>query len=144
MQLRELGPAIVPYLADAYGGMRKWQGRVACVFYLIKYARTHDEAFRVGVAALEDRATLVRYRACMLLANAQRPEAIPHLRELLSHADKKTAADAAAAIDAIENRNPNYFVDRTHTGQILWSEAGMPEPLKAFAEEPKKPWWMFW
>src|SRR5262245_6255061 len=144
MQLRELGPAVVPYLAESYHRMRKWQGRLACVFYLIKYARSHDEAFHVGVAALQDRATLARYRACMLLANAQRPDAGPHLRQLLSHPDKKTSEDAAAAIDAIESQNPDYFVDRTHTGQIHWSTAGTPEPLRALTEEPKKPWWKLW
>jgi HEAT repeat protein len=144
MRLRELGPAVVPYIAEAYGNMRKWQGRVACVFHLIKYARSHDEAFHVGIEALEDRATLVRYRACMLLAHSQREDALPYLRKLLSHSDNKTVADASAAIDAIESSNPNYFIDRTHSGSMFWSVAGFPKPLEALAEEPKKAWWKFW
>lgn len=143
-QLGELGPRVVPHVADAYHHLRKWRGRVACVFHLIKYARTHDEAFQTGLTALEDPATVVRYRACMLLAKAQRAEAMPYLERLLDHADTKTAEDAAAAIDAIRSRNPNYFVDRMHTGRMFWSDAGLPDELKPALQPVARPWWKFW
>ena len=120
-ELKSLGAAVVPYLAEAFPLMRKSQGRVSCVFHSIRYARTSDAAFRLGVAALSDRATLVRYRACALLAYSLRPDAIPHLRPLLEHGDDKTVADARAAIDSIEHRNHHYFVDRDHSGRSFWN-----------------------
>ena len=100
-----------------------WQGRVALVFHSIRYARDSEAAFRLGIEALQDRATLVRYRACALLAYSQRKEAIPHLKGLLKNADNKTAADAKAAIDAIKRRNHHYFMDRDHSGRISWKIA---------------------
>jgi hypothetical protein len=119
-QLRDLGVAVVPFLAEAYAAFRKWQGRVSLVFHSIRHARVSDDAFRLGVAALADKATLVRYRACGLLAYSLRQEAIPHLEPLLQHADARTVADAKAAIDAITCRNHHYFIDRDHTGRSFW------------------------
>jgi hypothetical protein len=78
-RLRELGLAVVPYLAEAYPSFRKWQGRASLVFHCIRHARVSDEAFRLGLLALSDKAAHVRYRACSLLAYAQRPEAMPRL-----------------------------------------------------------------
>jgi hypothetical protein len=119
-QLRGLGVSIVPYLLEAYPVFRKANGRVSLVFHSIRYARTSDEAFRLGVQALSDKATLVRYRACGLLAYSQRPDAVPHLKALLTHADAHTVEDARAAIDAIASRNHHYFVDRGHSGRSFW------------------------
>ena len=53
-QLRPLGEAVVPFLAEAFPGMRKWQGRVALVFHAIRYAQTSEAAFRLGVLACQD------------------------------------------------------------------------------------------
>jgi hypothetical protein len=119
-ELRPLGAEVVPYLAEAYPRMKKWQGRVACVFHSIRYARTSDAAYELGIAALQDRATLVRYRACGLLAYSLRREAIAHLKKLRRHSDKETADDARAAIDAIKKQNHHFFIDRRHTGQVHW------------------------
>jgi hypothetical protein len=119
-ELRPLGAAVVPYLAEAYGAFRKSQGRAALVFHAIRYARVSDDAFRLGLAALADKATQVRHRACGLLAYALRREAVPRLTPLLQHADPRTAADAKAAIDAITHLNHHYFVDRAHTGRARW------------------------
>ncbi len=119
-QLRPLGASVVPYLAEAFPRFRKWQGRVALVFHSIRYARVSEDAFQLGLLALKDKATLVRYRACGLLAYSLRKNAIPHLQELLRHADKKTVEDAAAAIDAIKSQNHHLFVDRGDTGQSFW------------------------
>jgi len=119
-QLRGLGATVAPYLLDAYRTFRKSKGRVSLVFHSIRYARTSNDAFRLGIEALSDKATLVRYRACGLLAYSQRPDAIPHLRSLLAHSDARTVEDAKAAIDAISNRNHHYFVDRDHSGRSFW------------------------
>jgi len=119
-QLRACGAAVVPFLLEAYRSFRKAKGRVSLVFHAIRHARTSEEAYRLGVEALSDKATLVRYRACGLLAYSQRTEAISHLKTLLTHSDARTAEDARAAIDAISNRNHHYFVDRAHTGRSFW------------------------
>jgi hypothetical protein len=56
----------------------------------------------------------------MLLAYAQQPATIAPLREALAAlGDDAGADDLAAAIDAIENGNANYFVDRTHSGNVI-------------------------
>ena len=120
-KLKPLGPEVLPYFLSAYPKMKKWHGRVSLVFHSMKFARQYDEAFNLGIMATKDRATLVRYRACMLLAFSLRKEALPHLEVLLSHKDEKTAQDAHAAIDAIKNKNHHYFVDREHTGQKFWN-----------------------
>lgn len=118
--LRSLGVAVVPYLAEAYRSFRKWQGRASLVFHSIRYARMSDEALRLGLEALSDKSTLVRYRACGLLAYSQKAEAIPHLEPLLRHSDVRTVADAKAAIDAITHENHHFFVDRNHSGRSFW------------------------
>jgi hypothetical protein len=96
------------------------EGRRAILFHTIKHARTSEAAFQLGVAALADRASIVRYRACGVLAYSLRRDALPHLHALTAHKDQKTAGDARAAIDAIERQNHHYFVDRDHTGQTFW------------------------
>ena len=119
-ELKPLGAAVVPFLAEFYPKARKWQGRAALVFHAVAYARTSEAAFQLGVAALRDKATIVRYRACGLCAYSLRSEAIAPLKQLLQHPDSQTIADARAAIDAIQHRNHHYFVDRDHTGRSFW------------------------
>lgn len=118
--LRPLGIEVVPFLRAAYPTFRKSQGRVSLVFHSIRYARSSEDAFQLGIAATKDRATLVRYRACGLLAYSLRKDALPVLRELLNHSDKRTSEDARAAIDAISHQNHHYFVDRDHSGRTTW------------------------
>jgi hypothetical protein len=120
-KLKPLGPSVLPFFLEYYAKMKKWQERVSLVFHSIKYARDYDEAFQLGINATKDKATVVRYRACMVLAYSLKKEALPHLRALLSHADKKTVENAKAAIDAIEHRNHNYFIDRQHSGKMFWT-----------------------
>lgn len=119
-KLRPLGVAAVPYLAGAYSSFRKWQGRASLVFHSIPYARVSEEAFQLGLAALRDKSTVVRYRACGLLAYSLRREALPHLALACGHADSRTAADAAAAADAITHNNHHLFIDRHHSGRSFW------------------------
>lgn len=119
-ELKPLGASVIPYLAEFYPRCKRWQGRTSLVFHSIRYARVSEEAFQLGIAALQDKATLVRYRACSLLAYSLRKDALPFLHRLRTHADSKTAADAAAAIRAIEANNHHLFVDRTESGHSFW------------------------
>jgi hypothetical protein len=120
-QLRPLGDAVVPHLLEAFATFRAWQGRTALVFHALRYARTSENAFRLGALGCRDRSYMVRYRACGLLAYSQRADALPHLEPLLQHRDARTAEDARAAIDAIRSRNHHYFVDRNHSGRSFWT-----------------------
>jgi len=118
--LRPLGAAVAPYLLEAYPAAGRWQGRTALVFHAIRFARTSEAAYALGLRALEDRSYMVRYRACMVLAYALRADAEPALVALLRHADARTREDAARALDAIRHRNHHYFVDPTHGGRSFW------------------------
>jgi hypothetical protein len=55
----------------------------------------------------------------MLLAYSLRYEAISHLEELLSSREARTIADAHAAIDAIDQQNHHFFIDRNHSGRVF-------------------------
>ena len=118
--LETVGADIAAYYLEAYPRFKKWQGRVELVYRATRYSRTRDEAYRLGVIALADKAAIVRYRACGVLAYSLRRDAIPFLETLLSHPAKDTAEHAAAAIDAIRHQNHNYFIDRSHTGRGFW------------------------
>lgn len=118
--LRTLGEGVVPYLEEAYPKVSSWQGRVALVFHSIPFARSSESAFRLGLAALQDRSFMVRYRACGLLAYSLKRDALPALRALLKHRDNRTVEDAQAAISAIEEQNHHLFVDRNRTGRVFW------------------------
>lgn len=65
-------------------------------------------------------ASVVRYRACGLLANSLQREAIPALKSLLNHPDTATRDDAAAAIMAIDKQNHHLFRDRDQSGKVQW------------------------
>lgn len=119
-ELRPLGAAVLPFLAEFYPKARKWQGRAALIFHAMGYARTSETAFQLGLAALRDKATIVRYRACGLCAYSLRSDAVAPLKQMLEHPEAQTVADARAAIDAIQRRNHHYFVDRNHSGQSFW------------------------
>ena len=114
--LSSLGGKFPELLLEKFRSSSKWGERASCVYHAIKYAKANDAAFQVGIEALNDKSKKVRYRACMLLAVAQRPEAIESLESLVNDADSED--DARAAIDSIKNKNHNYFVDREHSGKI--------------------------
>lgn len=118
--LKVLGADVCPYLLAAYPNFKRWQGRVSLVFHSISYARVREEAFQLGLLALGDRSSLVRYRACSILAYSLRKDALPPLKALLTHEDVKTREDAAAAINAIQAKNHHLFVDRDRTGRSFW------------------------
>ena len=119
-ELRPLREEIVPYLLAEYRRAKRGELRVALVYHAIRFARVSEDAVALGVAALKDRATVVRYRACGLLAYSLRRDALPELRALLVQDDARTVADVKAAIDAIEHQNHHLFVDRDHSGRVKW------------------------
>jgi hypothetical protein len=134
--LRPLGFAVVPYLRAAYGGFRHGEGRTALVYYATRYARIGDDAYELGLAALNDRSRQVRYRACGLLAYALRKEALPALQSRVTDPDPLVRDAAHAAIRAIQAGNHHLFVDRSESGRSYWSvnpgddcEGLQPSPL---------------
>jgi hypothetical protein len=120
LELKPLGVSLMPYFLECFPQAKKLQARRSILFHAIRFARINDEAFQLGLLGLNDRSSIVRYRACCVLAYSLRRDAIPFLEKLLNHLDLKTVADAKAAIDAISNQNHHYFLDRNHTGGIFW------------------------
>ena len=114
--LSRLGEALPGMLLKKYHASNNYGERASCVYHAIKYAKNNKEAFQLGLEAIKDKSKKVRYRACMLLAISQNNAAIPNLKKLLSDTDSNE--DAKAAIDAIQNKNHNYFVDRDHSGKV--------------------------
>ena len=119
-ELRDLGAEVVPYLREAYSTFGRWQGRVSLVFHSVRFARESEDAFQLGLQAINDRATLVRYRACSLLAYSLRKDALAPLKGLLKHDDQQTVDDAKAAIKAIKKQNHHLFRDRDSSGRVRW------------------------
>ena len=121
--LEELGDRFPDLLLSTYRHSKKWGQRASCVYHAMRYARTNHAAYQLGVEALHDRSKHVRYRACMLLSVAQRAEAIDPLRTLLN--DPDSAQDAKAAIEALERKDQNLFVDREHSGNVVLRVRGV-------------------
>ncbi len=110
LEIKKLDIDIPKYFLKVYPNFKKWQGRVHLVFSCIKYARESESAFQLGVNALTDKATLVRYRGACILAYSLRDDAIPFLKQNLNHPDKETQQDAKRAIKAIRNKNHHIFM----------------------------------
>ena len=118
-QLRVLGQRLPSLLLERFRSARRWQARSSCVYHSFRYATESEDALKLGLEAIRDRANLVRYRGAMLLAYSQRMDALPEMERALREIDRgKSADDIAAAIDAIRNRNHNWFVDRNHSGKV--------------------------
>jgi hypothetical protein len=115
-RLSALGDRFPVLLLEKYKRSGKLGQRASCVYHATKFARASTAAYQLGLEALRDRSKVVRYRACLLLSVAQRPEAIPSLKALV--ASDLSREDALAAIDALEHRNQHYFVDREHSGKL--------------------------
>ena len=100
-KLEALGVDIPSLMMKRYKFSRRWADRTSCVYHCIKYAKTNEDAYQVGIIALKDKSKTVRHQACLLLSAAQKPEAIEYLEELLS--DEASRDDALAAIDVLLN-----------------------------------------
>jgi hypothetical protein len=94
--------------------------RACCVYHATRYARVSEAAVRLGLEALHDRSKIVRYRACGLLAYAQRADVLDQLRQRLHDVPDISTADVRAAIDALDQGDHNLFMDREHSGKVTW------------------------
>lgn len=112
--------SLVPGFVAAYPRIRNAAGRNSVLYGLVPFARKRPEVVELAKAALDDPAYMPRMQACSLLAYSLRRDAIPHLKPLLKHRDKKTRDDAKAAIDAIKSQNHHYWLDRSQSGMFLW------------------------
>ncbi len=126
-QLVPHGSAILGPALDAYPELRNANGRMALVYTAMKFARHHDRAVELGRRALADRAYVVRYYACMLLAYSGRPDTLPDLEHLVANGDARSSADAKAAITAIREGNHHLFLDRSGTGRARLEILGDPD-----------------
>lgn len=120
LKLRDLGDRVAPFFEEFFPRAKKLQARRDIAFHCIRFARGSESAYRIGLMAIRDKSTIVRYRGCCILAYALRRDALPALQSLLNHSDSKTAEDARAAIDAIKSGNHHYFMDRQHSGKTKW------------------------
>ena len=109
-QIKASGMDIPHLFRKAYPLFKKWQGRRDLLFHCIRHARTSEDAFQLALAAINDRATLVRYRAACVLAYSLRREAIPFLQEASKRHDEETGKDCERAILAIRNQDHHLFM----------------------------------
>ncbi|TKC09863.1 hypothetical protein FA048_06520 [Pedobacter polaris] len=118
-EIHELNIDFTKYFLQAYPKFRKWQGRVHLVFSCIRYARINENAFKLGILALSDKATLVRYRGACILAYSLREDAIPYLKKNLNHPDLETQKDCKRAIKAIKKRNHHIFMEHRASSWVV-------------------------
>ncbi len=100
--LEELGVNIPRLLKKRYKLSRRWSDRALCVSHCMEYSKTNEDAYQLGIMALQDRSRTVRRRACALLLVAQNQEAIEHLEKLLL--DEALQDDALAVINALSKQ----------------------------------------
>ncbi|MBN1801327.1 MAG: hypothetical protein JW891_07465 [Candidatus Lokiarchaeota archaeon] len=118
-ELRRIcGDQLPQYLLDYFQRSSQWKVRVTCVYHAIRYARRNEFAITLGKVAIKDKSKIVRYRGCMLLAYSLRKDVIPFLRQALKEVPLNSREDVIATIDAIENENHHFFVDRNHSGKV--------------------------
>ena len=110
-----MGDDLLVLLAEAFPQIRNSEGRASVLRYVGRFSRESEVAFRMGFAAVQDRAYAVRHYGCAILAYSLRADALPTLSSLLKHTDRRTADDARAAVDAIKNKNHHFFHDRDHS-----------------------------
>lgn len=123
-ELRTLGAQFPHLLLERYRAAKAWKVRRSCVYHALRYARESEDAVALGREALHDRSRPVRFRACELLAYSLREDVLVDLKGALAPmGNGPEAEDVRAAIDAIESRNHNHFVDRDHSGKMTWTIA---------------------
>lgn len=119
LELRnQLGSEFPRMLFEHYKLSRNWRTRASCVYHCFVFASTSEVARQLAIAALNDKSRVVRYRACQLLAYSQDMKLLPLLSTKLAEISPDSKDDLLAVVDAIQNQNQNYFVDRSHTGKI--------------------------
>lgn len=104
--------------------LRTWRARDMIIQTAIKFARTSKGSKELGFMGLTDKSKKVRQTACSFAAFSLDDEYLPTLRTLRSATDREVAADAVAAIDAIQHQNHHLFMDRQHSGRVTWNVMG--------------------
>jgi len=104
--------------------LRTWRARDTILSTAIRFARTSAAGKELGFMGLADKSKRVRQTACALAAFSLDRAFLPTLEALRSAPDSEVAADAIAAIDAIQNQNHHLFMDRQHTGSVTWNVMG--------------------
>lgn len=117
-------------LLELYRRAKDWQTRAACAYFAIFFGRWSPDALELGLAAVFNKSTVVRYRACGLLAFSLKYAALDALRKVQTSAtDGETRRHATNAIEAIEKRNHHIFQDIDRSGRVTWTVAGI-EPSR--------------
>lgn len=115
-----LGAELPTYLRQKYHKETKKNARMACLLLSLQYARDSEEAYKLGIDALDDRYKDVVGLAGCLLAISLRKEALPVLSRFAEEAKVEECKDyALRAIDAIEHQNSHYYLDVEHTGKAF-------------------------
>lgn len=118
-KLKEFPEKLPILLLQKYQRAKKAKERSACVHHATRYAKNSQAAFELGIIALGDKSRHIRHLACLLLAWSLRKDALEKLQGAeAACGNEETLEDIRAAIDAIENQNSNYFVDRAHSGMM--------------------------
>lgn len=121
-ELRSIFGVLLPeQMLALYRKAKKSGTRASCVTHSIRYAQQSDAAIELALLALFDKSKYVRFEACALLAYSQRISLLDKLRDLQHTIDAETKIDLIAAIDAIESKNHKYFMDRNHSGMVMWN-----------------------
>jgi len=118
--LASRGEPVPQYLYKCFLISKKAKIRAQCIFYQFSFAQDGNKyALATGIRGLDDRAKIVRYNACKLLAYAQDKSTLVHLKNAKSsEKNSDIVSHIMASIDAIEEGNHNWFVDRDHSGLI--------------------------
>jgi hypothetical protein len=102
--------ALIQALLQHYDDFRKWQGRCLILYHSTHIARDSSIAKQIAIQALNDKSSIVRYRACGVLAYSLDVSTLPYLEILVKDTDNETRGHALAAIDAIKHQNHNLFI----------------------------------
>lgn len=115
-----------------YPTFKKWQGRAFLLNKGIHYVRRErEDAYQLGIVALNDKSSIVRYCAIELIAYAQRKEAIPFLEKLLTHSDRSTQEHTKRAIHALKKQNHHLFLGEK---QVNWIVASSSDEIISILE----------
>ena len=109
------GEQLPTLLLSRYNLTKNWAARASLIMRALKYSRTSEDAVKLALDALSDKSKIVRYRACMFLAVAQRAGLLKVLTSKVDGYPSSSREDHLAAIDAFEARNQHYFIDRDHS-----------------------------
>lgn len=122
VRLQALGPDAWPIaLFECYQQARQAEDRHNCVFQALFDAQDSAVARELGLAALNDRAYSVRWRAHQVLAYSLDRSTLPALRDALKRETRPDLKESLeAAITSIEEQNHNLYKDRKGRGNVRW------------------------